>query len=151
VRYRKRKLELNIYHGRQSFEIGFHIGHAGEHYSMSEIIRVTDPAAADQYRNAAATTPAELVSAVDRLAVLVSRYGERALRDDPAFFTELNRQLKSWSDAYALEVLAQQLRPKAEAAFREGRYREAAELYGRIHARLSPTELKKLDIARERS
>jgi hypothetical protein len=151
VRYGKGKLELNVYYGRQSFEVGFQIGHAGKQYSMSEIIRVTDPAAADQYRNAAATTPAELVSAVDRLAGLVSRYGERALRDDPAFFTELNRQLKSWSEAYALEVLAQQLRPKAEAAFREGRYGEAAELYGRIHAQLSPAELKKLDIARQRS
>ena len=151
VRYAKGKLELNVYCGRQSFEVGFQIGHAGEQFSMSEVIRIADPGAAAQYRNAAATTPAELISAVDRLAGLVSQYGERALHDDPAFFAELHRQRKSWSQAYALEVLAQQLRPKAEVAFREGRYREAAELYGRIHSQLSPAELKKLDIARQRS
>jgi hypothetical protein len=150
VRYRKGDLDLNVYHGRQSFEVGFEIGHADERYSMSEIIRVTDPGVADQYRNAAATTGAELSAAVDRLADLVSQYAGRAFRNDPVFFTDLRQQRKSWSETYALDVLAQQIRPKAEAAFREGRYREAAELYGRIRARLTPTEIKKLEVARQR-
>ncbi|SHL08813.1 hypothetical protein SAMN05444159_4960 [Bradyrhizobium lablabi] len=150
VRYRKGDLELSIYLGRQSYEVGFEIGHANETYSMSEIIRATDPGTADQYRNAAATTATELATAVDRLAGLVTKYGERALRDDPAFFAGLSQQRKDWSETYALDVLAQQVRPKAEAAFREGRFREAAELYEKIHARLTPAELKKLDIARQR-
>src|SRR4029077_13422908 len=82
VRYRSGGLELNVYHGRESLEIAFQIGHhTSEQYSISEIVRVTDPEAGDRYRNATARTPAELVSAVDRLADFVSRYGERALRD----------------------------------------------------------------------
>jgi hypothetical protein len=150
VRYRKGDLELSIYHGRRSFEVGFEIGHADERYSMSEIVRATDPEAAEQYRNAAATTAPELATAVDRLADLASRYAERALRDDPVFFADLRQQRKAWSEAYAMDVLAQQIRPKAETAFREGRYQDAAELYGRIRERLTQTEIRKLDVARQR-
>jgi hypothetical protein len=51
---------------------------------------------------------------------------------------------------YALDVLVNQLRPKAEEAFRRGDYRNAAELYERIRSRLTAAELKKLAIATER-
>jgi hypothetical protein len=42
------------------------------------------------------------------------------------------------------------LRPRADEAFRRGNYQEAAELYERIRPRLTPAELKKLAVARER-
>ena len=58
------------------------------------------------------------------------------------------RTLKKWAQRYALEVRAQQVKPRAETAFREKRYAEAAELYGSIAEALSPTELKKLSFAR---
>lgn len=151
VWYQRGDLDLNVYHGRQSCEIGLQVGHAAEQFSLSELIRVTDPVAAEQYRNPAATTSADLTAGVDRIAELVRRYGERALRDDPGFFADLRRQRKSWSEAYALDVLAEQIRPKAEAAFREERYQEAAELYEKIAPRLGATEQKKLAAARKRS
>ncbi len=151
VRYRKDDLVCNVYHGRSSYELGFEIGPEGEEYPVSALIRASDVAAYDQYRTPVATTPAELASGIKRLADLVRQYGERALRGDPAFFAELRRQQKAWAEAYALDVLARQIRPKAEAAFRAGRYREAAELYAKIGPRLSPTEQKKLEAARKRS
>ena len=151
VRYRRGDLDLNVYHGRQSYEIGLQVGHADEQFSMSELVRAADPEAAERYRNAAATTPAALASGLERLAELVVRYGDRALRDDPGFFADLRRQRQFWAETYALDVLAAQTRPKAEAAFRDGRYREAAELYERIAARLSPAEKAKLAAARKRS
>jgi hypothetical protein len=151
VRYRKGSLDLNVYYGRQSLEVGFQVARGDEQYSISEIIRTNDAAAAGQYRNSTATTQPELVSAIERLAALVRRYGEPVLRDDPKFFADLRRRKQSWSETYAIDVLEEQLRPKAEAAFREGRYREAADLYDRIRARLTPSELKKLDMARRRS
>jgi hypothetical protein len=49
-----------------------------------------------------------------------------------------------------MDVLASHVRPKTEAAFRERRYREAADLYEKIRARLTPTEVKKLEFARKR-
>jgi hypothetical protein len=150
VRYQKNDLEIDVYHGRQSFEIGFGIARQGSRYSLSELIRAADPAVAEKYRSDTATTPNGIAEALGRLQELVSRYGERALRGDVEYFSALESQRKSWAEGYALDVLEAQIRPKAEAAFREGDYRQAAELYEKIRARLSATELKKLALARER-
>ena len=92
-----------------------------------------------------------LRSGVEKLAELMRRHGERALQGDSGFFADIVVQGRSWAEGYSLDVLASQIRPKAEAAFREGRYREAAELYGRIAARLSVVEKAKLGVARKRS
>ena len=150
VRYKRGDLDLNVYHGRRSLEIGLQIGHGQERFSISELVRATDPVAAEKYRNPAATTAIELEAAVDRVAELLRLFGKRALCDDPEFFVDLRRQRKSWSEAYALDVLADQIRPKAEAAFREGRYQDATELYERIAPRLSAAEQQKLAVARKR-
>jgi hypothetical protein len=142
VRYRKDDLEVNFYHGRSSFELGFEICRNSTRYSMSELIGVADSEAAERYRNYAATTPHGIVAGVTQLEELVRRYGDRALRGDPAFFTMLEERRKAWAEEYALDALAKQLRPKAQAAFQQGNYREAAELYERIRPRLSMAEEK---------
>ncbi len=151
VRYRKDDIELDVYHGRKSFEIGLEIHYFGERFSMSEIIRASDPGAAESYRNPTALTMGEVLSGVGKVARALQRHGEQALRGDAEFFVELMRQRQAWSDAYSLDVLAEQIRPRADAAFKEGRYREAAELYERISARLSPAEQKKLAAAQKRA
>jgi hypothetical protein len=151
VRYRKSDLEVHVYHGRQSFEIGFEVSRQGVRYSMSELIRANDPQTAEQYRNYAATTPEGIAEGLTKLEKLVKRYGERALRGDPEFFAILANQRKAWAEGYELDVLAKQLRPKADTAFRSGDYRQAAELYEKIRPRLSATELKKLELAKERA
>lgn len=151
VHYTRCDLELNVYHGQGSYEVGIDIGHGDERFSMGALIRSTDPVSGAKYRDGTATSSESLVSGVERLAELVRRYGERALRDEPEFFADLRRQRKAWAEAYSLDVLAEQTRPKAEAAFREGRYRDAAELYEKMAARLTPTEQAKLAAARKRS
>ena len=151
VRYRKGDIEVHIYHGRQSFEIGFEIGRQGAHYSMSELIRADDPQTAEQYLDYAATTAEGTAEGLAQLEELVKRYGERALRGDSEFFGTLANQRKTWAAGYELDVLAKQLRPKADAAFRSSDYRQAAELYEKIRPRLSVAELKKLELAKERA
>lgn len=151
VRYRKGDVGVSVYHGRQSYEIGFEITHGGSRYSISELIRATDPEAADRYRNFAATTLEEIGEGLIQLEQLVERYAERALRNDPEFFAVLQDQSKASAECYTLHVLAGQVRPKAEAAFRRGDYREAAALYEKIRSRLNATELKKLALATERA
>ena len=151
VRYQKGDLEIDVYHGRQSFEVGFGIARKGTRYSLSELIRAVDPAAAEQYRNETATTPAGIVDTLARLQDAVLRFGRRALRDDDEYYAALESQRKSWAEGYALDVLEAQVRPKADAAFRSGDYRQAAEFYEKIRARLSAAELKKLELARDRA
>lgn len=151
VRYCKNDLEIDVYHGRNSYELGFGITRNGIRYSLGELIRISDPNAAEQYRNYAATTQSALNEGLDRLAKTVQLYATSALRDDPEFFVTLENQRHSWAEEYALGVLERQLKPKAEEAFRQGKYREASELYERIKPRLTSTELKKLNIAKDRA
>jgi len=151
IRYQRGGLELAVYHGRRSFELGFEAARRGERYSIEELIRVEDPGLAGTYRNFVATTPDEVDAGLVRLGDLVSRHCERALSDDPAFYTKLEAQRKTWAESFALDVLAAQMRPQAEAAFRSGDYRKAAELYERIRPVLSATELKRLTLAKARA
>lgn len=151
VRYRKGDLEIDVYHGRQSFEVGFGITHQGKRYSLSEFICVADPAAGERYRNEAARTPDGVAEILTHLQQSVKRYGERALQGDVEYFSALDAQGKLWRERYALDVLAGQVRPKAEAAFRDGDYQRAAELYEKIRPCLSAVELKKLTFARKRA
>jgi hypothetical protein len=151
VRYRKGNVEINIYHGRQSYELGFEVSRDGTSYSISSIIRATDPETGKKYRNTAATTNTVLAQGLVKLVELVRQYGQRALSCDPDFFAELARQRKKWTEEYAIEVLESQLRPKADEAFRQGRYREAIDLYERFRPRLTPADLKKLEIAKRKA
>jgi hypothetical protein len=150
VRYRKGDLDLDVYHGRQSHEIGLGIEHRGVRYSLTELIRISDSEAAGKYRNVVTLTPSILKEGLTTLAELVMRYAEVALRGEPKFFAALENQRKNCAEGYAQDVLAGQLRPKAEEAFRQGNYREAAELYDRIQRCLTPAELKKLAFAKKR-
>lgn len=151
IRYQNDGVEVDVYHGRQSYEIGAGVSGFGTRYAMVEIIRTTDSATAKGYRNAVATTPEGVATGLEELASLMQHYGIAALRGDPEFFSALENQRKSWSEEYALDVLADQLRPQADEAFRRGDYSKAAELYERIRSRLSPAEIKKLTLAEDRS
>ncbi|MCW5610640.1 MAG: hypothetical protein KIS83_08170 [Rubrivivax sp.] len=151
VRYRKDDIEVDVYHGRQSYEVGAGVTAFGVRYSMSEIIRTADAAAAQIYRSPVATTPEGIADGLEELSSLMKGYGGVALKGDRQFFSKLAKQREQWSEDYALDVMAGQLRPRAEEAFRRGNYAMAAELYARIKGRLSPAEAKKLAVARSRS
>lgn len=150
VRYCKGDVEVDIYHGRQSYEIGGGVTRAGTRYAMSEIIRAVDSEVAKEYRNAVAMTPEGIAAGLEELAALMQHYGSGTLLGGQQFVAALERQRKQWAEGYALDVLAAQIRPQAEDAFRQGDYAQAAELYGRIRACLSPAEAKKLSLAQER-
>lgn len=151
VRYCKGELEANVFRDSQSYEVGFQIGYGSDKYSTSEIIRLMDKRLGDEYRDYSAADRASLSYALTRLAGLIKTYGQREISGDGSVFAALKQQRKAWSEDYALEVLAGQILPRAEEAFRKGDYAEAARLYRRIESRLSASERKKLAIAQERS
>jgi membrane peptidoglycan carboxypeptidase len=70
---------------------------------------------------------------------------------DPHFPFALESGRKKWAQSYALDILEEQVRPKAEDAFRRGDYSVATNLYESIQERLSRAEAKKLSLARKRS
>lgn len=150
VRYQKDSIEVDVYHGRQSYEIGASVTAFGSRYEISEIIRHIAPEV-EKYVRYSATTSEGVVAGLSDLGLLMKRYGRLALDGDPDLFLALERERKSWSAEYALDVLADQLRPLASEAFRRKDYTTSAKLYARIRERLSETEIKKLSIAEKLS
>lgn len=132
VRYKNGDIEVDIYHGRQSYEIGAGVTVSGKRYSISEIIQASDPDLFKQFHYAMTTTPEGVAKALEELSALMGRFGSAALEGDSEFITTLTKQREQWSEDYALEVLAEQLRPKASEAFRQKDYPAAADVYSRI-------------------
>lgn len=151
VRYRKGGIELDVYHGRQSYEIGVGVTAFGTRYSIGEIIRASDPEIEKHFRYPMAYKPEVVAVGLEKLSLLMKQYGHASLNEDPQYFSMLENQRKLWIEEYALEVLADQLRPKANEAFRQKKYAEAASLYSQFKENLSPAEIKKLSIAEKRS
>lgn len=151
VRYKKDSLCANIYHGRQSYEVDFEIFRAGKRYSLSELIRLVAPKEGEAYRNSIATTAAAVRDGVNRVQELVRRYAAKALGGESAIFMALDCQRNEWADALGLKTQVASLKPKADEAFRLGHYAEAAKFYEQIRSALSPAELRKADLARERA
>lgn len=147
VRYKNREIEVDVYHGRQSYEIGAGITVFGMRYTISEIVKVSNPDFVDTFRYATTSTPEGINKALEELSLLMRQFGEPVLKGDTKFITALSKQRKQWSDDYALEVLAEQLRPQASEAFRQKDYSTAVDLYSRIRDVLSTAELKKLNFA----
>lgn len=150
VRYRKGRVEVDIYHGRQSYEIGAGVTVFGVQYPISAIIMASDPEAFKQFRYAMMTTPEGVATALKELGSLLKRYGNAVLRGDSQFISTLEQQREQCAEDLALDVLAYQLRPQANEAFRRKDYSTAADLYSRIRERLSPVEIKKLSLAEDR-
>lgn len=151
VRYRKDDVEVDVYHGRQSYEIRVGITAFGIQYSSSEIIRVSDIEVYKQFRYPMTSTAEYMITGLEEISSLMKRYGSVALSGDSNFFSKLKEHRILWSEEYALDVLAEQLRPKATEAFKHKDYATVVELFSRIRERLSPAEIKKLSIAEARS
>jgi hypothetical protein len=150
VRYGNGSVEVHVYHGHRSFEIGVEIEFRGTSYALSEVIRSRDPAIAEALRNPIASTEEGVLMGLRTMSSLLQTYGAPAYSGSSLFFEGLERQRESWFENYADDTLASQVRPKAEEAFRRGDYSRAAALYGRIRSRLTPAELKKLSLAEKR-
>ncbi len=147
VRFRKDSIEVDVYHGRQSYEVGAGITVSGTRYAISEIIEATDPEIFKRFRYAMTTTPEGIAAAIRELSSLLQRYGNKILQGDLQLISKLKKQRKQYAEKLALDSLAYQLRPKASEAFRQKDYLTAADLYSRIRKGLSAAELKKLSFA----
>lgn len=149
MRYEKSGVSVDVYHGRQSYEVGAGITAYGVRYTIPQIIRHSDSELAEKYRRKSVTTSEEVAVAVEELSLLTKRYCRLALEGDRSLFSALENERKISTKEYELDVLARQTRPKALEAFRKKDYSKAVELYSRIEKRLTPAEIKKLSIAKK--
>jgi hypothetical protein len=153
VRFESRRLFVNVYHGRKSFEIGLELGQTGSDegpYSMWEILRLVEAEDAAAYRNFAATTAGGVAEGVARLASLFRVTVEGGILDDPGLFVRLARQRAAVSEAYAREVELAHAREALDAAWQARDYAKVVELLEPLRDDLTPSERQKLDIAKRR-
>lgn len=86
------------------------------------------------------------------LAEVLTTLCEPALQGDPMLYARVAAECETRHQRWVQEQAAQQLRPRAERAFKDKRYAEAAELYGKIDASmLEPNEIAKLTFARKQT
>ena len=152
VRFESRRAYVNVYHGRQSFEVGLEIGSlvAGADetsYSMSEIIRLVDAGEADGYRNYVAHSPERVAEGVQRLAMLFSRYVNAGALGDTVLFERLREGRELWSREYATDVNLTHARQKLGVLWHAKDYPKVVELLSPLRDALTPTEVHKLEYA----
>jgi hypothetical protein len=151
VRYQRDGVEVDVYHGRRSYEVGAGVSFSGVRYSLPEIVRAGAGELVCDYKNQVSRTPDALDVALGKMSDFMRAYGMGALSGDADFFFLLGQEREKSGRKYSLDILAEQLRPKAEQAFRLGDYMAAAALYTRIRDRLTPAEVRKLNIAENKS
>jgi hypothetical protein len=148
VQFHRGDVDVDVYHGRASYEINVEVSWAGERFAMVELLRIVRPTVASSYRAPAARTAEQTARWVAAVAEQLTA-AVPLLLDALPVVLEVERQRAA--KAMELNVLANQVRPGAEAAFRDRRYAEAARLYRSIESRLSGVERQKLALADRRS
>jgi hypothetical protein len=147
VRFESPRANLNIYHGRRSFEIGLEIESRSDAYSFSEILRLLDQEQGEQYRNYAAQTAQGVADGVRKLADLLRRSLATGILDDKQLFARLEVQRKKLANNYARETQLEQARRKSEAAWRKKDYMRVVNALKPLRAALTATEAAKLKFA----
>lgn len=153
VRFESPKLAINVYHGRQSYEIGLEIEstRVPDAFSFSEILRLVKDDRAEQYRSYAAHTAGDVAEGVRQLAELFRKCIDTGILEDSELFSRLQAQRDEWARNYALEVQLEQARKKLESAWTGKDFRKVVQVLTPLQEHLSPSELKKLEYAKDRS
>lgn len=155
VRFESDRLGIDVYHGRQSYEIGLLIGPASpvsaQGYPMSILLDVAVPELARGYRNYAALEPEAVRRGVSELARLFRLCVDRGVLAERDVLERLAERGAQAAHDYAAEVLLSQTRWKVEAAWKARDYAEVVELLSPVEHLVGEVERKKLRYARRKA
>jgi len=149
VRFCKGDVQLDVYYERH--QIGVGITFLEVRYELQDFIAAINPDSPEAHYVPCISSPEGTAIAVEKFAELTKIYGTQALQGSFSLFKEVAAQHNLDLKKYWLDLNAMYVRPQAEEAFRMKKYREAVELYKEIEPILSPTEIKKLALAQDRS
>jgi hypothetical protein len=152
VRFESKGVFVNIYHGRQSFEVGLEIGPLGgdpddKCYSMSELVQLVEPDKAHGYRNFIANSKESIMDGVRRLAALFHLYFDAVIMKDAGLFERLRINREKWAHDYAREVTLVRVRRNLEQVWRAKDYTAVVMMLRPFRDVLSPAELHKYEYA----
>lgn len=146
---------LTVIHDRLSYELDIALAPSAateieRPYGMADLIRVVDPAAADQYRCFAATTASGVSTGVDRLAHDLRVYGEPALAGDPVYLAQLEEGRQRAIVGFARKTSRARDTAAAAEAVRQEDWKAIIALYEPVEYELDRVEAKRLELARKR-
>ena len=153
VRFESSRLAINIYHGRQSYEIGLEIESLvspTDRYSFSTLLHLIDQELAKHYRSFSAHSVQGVSDGVRQLAESLKRCLAVDILNDKQLFPRLKLQCQKLREDYALEVQLQQARGKAEVAWRNKDYAAVVRNLKPLRSILSVTEIEKLEFAEKK-
>ena len=155
VRFESDRLRIDVYHGRQSYEIGLSIASVNasqeDWYSMGTLLAIMEPDAGRAYRRYAAPSPAAVERGVTELAGLLSRCVASGLLNDPTLLQRLREESQASADAYASEVRLADVRKKLQAVWNTRDFAAVVTLLAPVQHLLTDVEREKLQYARERA
>jgi hypothetical protein len=145
VRYESSVIGINVYQGRQSYEIGLEIESLRkptESYSFSKILRLVDTQRAESYRKFAAHTVEGVAHGVEQLAELLHECTDKGALNSKQLFSRLKLQRADLTRNYALSVQLRQAREKAEVACARKEFGNLVKILSPFQEHLNPVELK---------
>jgi hypothetical protein len=156
VRYESRKVFVNIYHGRASYEVGIEVGlKAGtEKYGLDSVVfaagkEVWETEGFGKGTMFQVSSREGVQRIVPGVAELLRKYGEPFLRGDLSFYKQLDKANGRASAEHTRQQLIRRIREQAEAAWSGKSFARVIELYQSIHSELTMIERKRLAFARK--
>jgi hypothetical protein len=145
-----------VFQDRQSYELGIALWRpiaapeVDRPYTISDLIRVTDTAAANRYRRFAATTTNALQHGLAKLAADLRNFGSRALQNDPASYRRLSEAREGAVREFGRGQSVPLARIAGESAWLARDWYKVAEAYGAVADSLTPAERERLTYARRK-
>ncbi len=135
VRYVGKGLFLDVWHGRQSYELGLDLGRTGQPeevanpYHMADLLAVSgDESGSAAYRNFAAVTREAVAKGLARLSSDLQKYGREALDGHAPVFERMAELRSARAHDYAAAVHEVQVRAKIQEAWEAHDYQRTASL-----------------------
>lgn len=145
-------MEINVYHGRRSFEISLEIKSLEtptESYPISALVRLFDAKRGEEYKVYSTHTVEGVAEGVRRLAKLLHECLKAGVLDDKQLFSRLKLQRHDLAGKYALEVQLSQGRQQSESAWAKKDFAKVVKILSPLQEHLNPSDLKKLEYAKK--
>jgi hypothetical protein len=146
-----------VFDGNRSFELDLYVGKKTRKnsqyfsYSLGEILKLRKAPEAKSMSLVSVTSERALASFVEIFARLLKNYGSDLIEGNQEGFLRLEEQRRNDSAAYAHECELRAARKRANEAWGKKDYSAVVRAFEPVRAALTPSEMKKLEIAEKRA
>ena len=152
LRYESDLLFVNITHDRISYELDFEIGsidNESDSFSLSDLAFFQTGVEDQSSFFFQASTSEHVKYCVFKMAEMVRKYAQVALRGDLSVFDAMKKNQIERASLSQKEVFCKTVRHEADVAWKQKNFALVTELLEKIAADLTPHELKRLEYCKK--